>query len=77
MPINTNKLKNIYGMKYFPAIKNSNTNNHNIMNKCQNIKLGKKKKKALHRKRMYWMIPLRWSQMTGKLNLWWQEFIEQ
>lgn len=51
-----NKLKNIYGMKYFPAIKNSNTNNHNIMNKCQNIKLGKKKKKP-DTKRMNWMIP--------------------
>lgn len=44
MPINKNKLKNIvlYGTKYCPAIKNNNTNNHNIMNKCQNIKLGKK-----------------------------------
>ena len=76
MPINMNKLKNIYGMKYFPAIKNSNTNNHNIMNKCQNIKLGKKKKRP-DTKRMNWMIPFTWSQMIGKLNLWWQEFIEQ
>lgn len=44
MPINKNKLKNIvlYGTKYCPAIKNNNTNNHNIMNKCQTIKLGKK-----------------------------------